>query len=327
MSDCKYFTAGIGAAIMAVALMGPAHAQDVVLRFAHEAPETTTKGQAADKLAELVAEYTNGEVEVQVFPGGQLVPTVEELRAVSRGQVDIVAPYTSYFSAIDEAWNVLYMPTLFKSPKDAVDVFAGPVGRSILDRVADSGLVGLSIWHDGPVYLFSKEKVVKTPSDMAGLKVRVAPSAPLEALIESASATPVALPATDVYLALQQGVANAVATTSTYAGPARWNEVLENGTRVMWGWGGYGVVMNQKSLEKMSDSQRDGFMRAVEDAAKWNQEQALENIAYWENWLEEQGLTWYSPTEEELALWSEAGAAIWKEQPELIQDYIAQIRE
>ncbi|MCZ7675410.1 MAG: TRAP transporter substrate-binding protein [Roseovarius sp.] len=301
--------------------------EEVVLRLAHEAPETTTKGQAANKLAELVTQYTDGEVEVQVFPGGQLVPTIDEIRAVSRGQVDIVAPYTSYFSAIDEAWNVFYMPTLFESPKHAVEVFAGPVGRSILDRVENSGLVGLSIWHDGPVYLFTKDKVVKTPSEMAGLKVRVAPSAPLEALIEQGSATPVALPATDVYLALQQGVANAVATTSTYAGPARWNEVLENGTRVLWGWGGYGLVMNQKSLAKLSDSQREGFMRAVNEAAQWNQEQALENVTYWENWLEEQGLAWYAPTDEELAQWQEAGTVIWEMQPAMIGDYIAQIRE
>ena len=94
------FVAGCAAL---VALTLSAHAQEVVLRFAHEAPETAIKGQTANKLAELVKEYTDGAVEVQVFPGAQLVPTVDELRAVSRGQVDIVAPYTSYFSAIDRA--------------------------------------------------------------------------------------------------------------------------------------------------------------------------------------------------------------------------------
>ncbi|RAI01910.1 ABC transporter substrate-binding protein [Acuticoccus sediminis] len=327
MSHDKFKVALAAAAVTAAVWVLPASAQEVVLKLAHEAPETTIKGQTATRLAELVSEYTNGEVEVQVFPGAQLVPTVEELRAVSRGQVDLVAPYTSYFSAIDEAWNVFYMPTLFASPEQAVEVFAGPVGRSILERVENSGLVGLSIWHDGPVYLFSKDREVKTPADMAGLKTRVAPSAPLEALIEGASATPVALPAPEVYLALQQGVADSVATTPTYAGPSRWNEVLTNGTKVIWGWGGYGLVMNQRSLAKLSDSQREGFMRAVEEAAAWNQEKALENVKHWEDELGANGITWYTPTDEEFTAWQSAGAAIWDEQPQMIKDYITQIQE
>lgn len=313
------------ACIATAALIAPAHAQEVVLRFAHEAPETAIKGQTANKLAELVKEYTNGAVEVQVFPGAQLVPTVDELRAVSRGQVDIVAPYTSYFSAIDQAWDVFYQPMLFDSPQQAIEVFAGPVGRSVLDRVQESGLVGLSIWHDGPVYVFSKDREIKVPQDLAGLAARVAPSAPLEALLESASATPVALPAPEVYLALQQGVANAVVTTPTFTGPARWHEVLRHGTRVMWGVGGYGVVMNARSLEKLSDEQREAFLRAVEDAAVWNQEQAVDNINHWEGFLADEGLQWYDPTDEERELWKAEGSKIWETQPDVIKGYIAEI--
>ena len=329
MSKVRISVAIAVTSLVAAGWAAPAVAQEVVLRFAHEAPETTIKGQTADKLAELVSKYTNGEVKVQVYPGAQLVPTQQELRAVSRGQVDIVAPYTSYFSAIDRAWDVFYQPTLFADPKEAIEIFEGPVGRSLLDRVnqKESGLVGLSIWHDGPVYLFTRDREVKAPADMAGLKIRVAPSAPLEALIKDASATPVAMPAPDVYLALQQGVANAVATTPTYAGPARWNEVLHHGTRVMWGEGGYGLVMNEKSLGKLSDSQRKGFMKAVEEASRWNHQLALENIKHWEDWLGDKGITWYSPTDAELARWRTAGSAIWKTQPDVVKDYVKQIRE
>ena len=327
MSINRYRKAFAPTVIATVMFLVPAHAQEVILRLAHEAPETTIKGQTADKLAELVSEYTNGEVEVQVFPSAQLVPTVDELRAVSRGQVDIVAPFTSYFSTIDQAWDVFNQPTLFESPEQAIEVFGGPVGRSILERVEDSGLVGLSIWHDAPVYLFTRDREIKTPGDMAGLAIRVPPSAPLEAFIEGASATPVALPAPEVYLALQQGVANAVATTPTFAGPFGWHEVLNHGTRIMWGASGYGVVMNARSFEGLSESQRDGFMRAVEEAALWNQERALNNINYWEGWLEENGVTWYSPTEEELIEWRAAGSAIWENQPDVVQEYIGRIKQ
>lgn len=281
----------------------PANAADIVLRFAHEAPETAIKGQSANKLAELVEKYTDGSVKIQVFPGGQLIPTTDEIRAVARGQVDIVAPYTSYFSAIDPAWDVFYQPMLFPDPQTAMTVFSGPVGQELLGRLSSRGMTGLSVWHDGPIYVFGKGKPILTPSDMENLKIRVAPSRPIELALSAAKATAVAIPATEVYLALQQGVANAVITTSTYVGPAKWNEVLSTGTRVMFGMGGYGLVVNTKSMEKMDDKQRAGFMKAVGETEQWNQDQATMEIKRWETYLAENGLKWYEVNAEQKAQW------------------------
>jgi TRAP-type C4-dicarboxylate transport system substrate-binding protein len=303
----------------------PALAADVVLRFAHEAPETAVKGRTANHFAELVAQYTNGSVEVQVFPGGQLVPTTDELRAVARGQVDIVAPYTSYFSAIDSAWDIFYQPLLFQDPEHAVGVFAGDVGRSLLESLSERGLVGLAIWHDGPVYIFSRGEPITAPEHLEGRRVRVAPSAPLESMLEKGGAVPVSMPATDVYLALQQNVADAVVTTSTYAGPARWNEVLDTGTRMMWGVGGYGLVINPDSLGRLSDEQREGFMRAVAEAESWNHEHALQNINEAEAYLAEHGLEWHEPTAEERQAWLDAAQEVWAEQGGEVKELQSQV--
>ena len=251
---------------------------------------------------------------MEVYPGGQLIPTTDEIRAVARGQVDIIAPYTSYFSAIDRAWDVFYQPFLFKNPEDAVQKLAGPVGNELLSRLSSRGMVGLSIWHDGPVYLFSKDKPIEGPSDLAGRKVRVAPSRPLEAGLEALRATGVSIPATEVYLALQQGVADSVLTTPTYVGPAKWNEVLEYGSKLMFGQGGYAVVANKKSLDRLSDEQREGFMQAVKETAEWNQNKALENIKHWERALAEAGLEWSQPSAEVLEEWKQFAAAAAKAQ-------------
>ena len=58
-----------------VGFTGVAASDEVTLRFAHEAPETAIKGQTADRFAELVSEYSDGTIQVDVYPGGQLVPT------------------------------------------------------------------------------------------------------------------------------------------------------------------------------------------------------------------------------------------------------------
>ncbi len=302
-------------------------AADVVLKFAHEAPSTAIKGRSAEKLAELVEKYSNGSVKINVFPGGQLVPTTEEIRAAVRGQVDIIAPYTSYYSAIDSAWDIFYQPMLFKSPEQAMKVFAGPVGLELLGNLDQRGLKGLSIWHDGPVYVFTKGDPALTPDTLKGRKMRVAPSKPLEMMLGKAGATSISMPATEVYLALQQGVANGVVSTPTYAAPARWGEVLTSMTRSLWGVGGYALTINKASFAKLDASQQDALMRAVKDTEKWNHEQTLENIRASEAALVAGGMKISDLTPEQREAWTALAKEVWASGSDAMKKTIADIQK
>ncbi|MGE3711870.1 MAG: TRAP transporter substrate-binding protein [Hyphomicrobiaceae bacterium] len=324
----------MSAIALAVALVGSAlvvplsvSAQQVVtLKFSHEAPETAIKGRSAKLLAELVEKYTQGTVKVQVFPGGQLIPTNEELRAAIRGQVDIVAPYSSYFASLDPGWSVFYQPMLFKTVEEGMNAYNGPVGAELLQRLESKGLKGLSMWHDGPVYAFTTGNAALTPENYKGMKVRVAASKPQEALLAKVGATPISMPATEVYLALQQGVMSGVITTPTYAAPARWGEVLRFMVRTSWGMGGYGVAMNKRSWEKLSANQQEGFMKAVREAEAWNRGQSTQNIKDSEAALEKAGLKLVDPTQEQAAAWEALAKPIWDAQPDETKNLTQMLR-
>lgn len=307
---------GALALLLATIVGFPAYGADIVFKFAHEAPETEIKGQSAKRFAELVAKYTDNSVRIEVFPAGQLVPTVEELRAAARGQVDIVAPYNSYFSALDPAWDVFFQPMLFDSSERAMATLSGPIGRELLGRLSSRGFVGLAIWHAGPVYIFArdKEKPIVNPEDLRGRKVRVAASKPTEAMLAKLGAVAQSMPAPEVYLALQQGVVDSVVTTPTFIGPAKWTEVLNAGTRMLWGFGGYGMIINKKSFEKMSDAQRQGFMRAVKETEEWNQQQTAKNISSSELAVAAGGLKWIDLDASQKAAWVNAAKSVWDAQ-------------
>jgi C4-dicarboxylate-binding protein DctP len=318
----------LAACVLGAALSSSAaFADQVILKFSHEAPEMAIKGRTAKLMAELVGKYTNGTVKVEVFPGGQLIPTNEELRAAIRGQVDIIAPYTSYFSALDPAWDVFYQPMLFKTVKDGMDAYSGPVGQELLQRLDSKGLKGLAMWHDGPVYAFTVGEPAVTPEAYKGLKVRVAASKPQEALLSKVGATTISMPATEVYLALQQGVARAVITTPTYAAPARWGEVLKTMTRTSWGMGGYGVAINKHSWDKLDAAQKEGFMKAVKEAEAWNRAQSLENIKAQEAALQKAGLKLVDPTPQQMQAWEALAKPIWDAQPADTKKFIGMIRK
>lgn len=186
MKTMRYILSGI--IFLALAVCSNGFAGDAtVLKFAHEAPEQHIgKGQTAVKLSEYIDELSNGKLKINVYPGGQLIPTKGEIRACARGQVDFIAPYTSYFAAIEPEFALFYMPMMFENKEQAVKNFKGAIGEQLLASLQPHGLKGLAIWHDGPVYLFTRKGPIRKAEDMKGMKIRTFPSKPTEAALKRA---------------------------------------------------------------------------------------------------------------------------------------------
>jgi TRAP-type C4-dicarboxylate transport system substrate-binding protein len=60
-----------------------------VLKAGHISPKTSNEGKAADKFAELVAQKTNGEIVVEMFPSEQLGKAVAMIDSTIMGNQDI----------------------------------------------------------------------------------------------------------------------------------------------------------------------------------------------------------------------------------------------
>lgn len=317
----------IAAACTVLAISPTIAAQQVTMKFPHEAPEDAIKGRSARMLSELVEKYTGGTVKVNVFAGGQLIPTIEEVRAAIRGQVDIIAPYNAYYSSLDQKWNIFSLPMLFRSFQDGMDAFSGKIGKELLGQLESKGLTGLSIWYDGPLYAFTTGASADVPENLKGVKIRVPPSKPLETMLEKIGAASISMPATDVYLALQQGVVQGVITSPTYAAPAKFGEVLKTMTRSVWGVSGYGLAINSRTWAKLNADQKQGFLKAVKETEEWNRNETLKNIEASEASLVRSGLKIIDLTGEQRKKWVSIAEPIWQSQPPEIKRLIDEIKK
>jgi len=312
---------------LSLSLSAAAVAQEpVVLKFSHEAPETAIKGKTALVFAEKVKEFSKGTMRVDVFPGAQLIPTKDEVRSAIRGQVDIIAPQTSYYVPLDPSWDVFYQPLLFDSAKAGMDALQGDLGRELLGNLERIGLHGLGIWHDGPGYLFTTGEPATLPKDLEGKKIRLFPSAPLEEGVRLAGGIPVSMPGPDVYLSLQQGMIDGVITAVTYAAPSKWYEVLKGMTRMTMFIGGYGVTINKARWNKLSDEHKDVLKRAMAAAEEWNYERSAQNIADAEKTLGDNGVKLEDLSSEDLKKWREIVAPVYEKQPEEVRSLVKRVQ-
>lgn len=187
-------------------------AQSFDLRLSHTLPEANPVHTASLAAAESVAECTDGTVNIEVFPAGTIGSTPETTEQASLGQ-----PIISYVDASHLAeygvseLGMLTSPFLLADYSDADRILSSDLFAEWDQELADtSGLKILALnWFAGPRHLVGKG-AYSSPEDLAGVKIRIPEARTWEIIFgELLPSTPVAIPSSEQFSALQQGVVDA----------------------------------------------------------------------------------------------------------------------
>ena len=150
---------------------------------------------------------TSGRYKVQMFPGavlGQEKETVEQtqigalqLNRISLGVVGPVVPDVDVFN----------MPFVFRDINHMRKVIDGPIGDELLAKVTASParLVALG-WMDGGARSLYTKKLVKTPADLKGVKVRMMGNPLFVDTMNAMGGNGISMAYGEVFSALQTGV-------------------------------------------------------------------------------------------------------------------------
>lgn len=178
--------------------------EPILIRFAHVVTDDTPKGQGALLFKKLAEERLSGKVRVEVHANSSLFGDAEELAALQRGDVHLLAPSLAKFEQYTPKLRVFDLPFLFDD-LEAVDRFQQrPTGRDLLMSMRDHNIVGLAYWHNGMKQL-SATQLLRLPADAKGLGFRIQSSRVLEAQFAAVGAKSVKLPFAEVRSALQSG--------------------------------------------------------------------------------------------------------------------------
>src|SRR5215475_392405 len=179
------------ASVAVLALAGPAAAQSpIILKFSHVVATETPKGKGAAKFKELAEKYTGGKVKVEVYPNSQLYKDNEEVDALQLGAVQMLAPSLSKFGPLGaREFEFFDLPYLFADKEALRKVTNGPLGKELLRKLEDKGILGLAFWDVG-FKILSANRRIDNPGDMLGLKVRIQSSKTIEAQMRALGALP-----------------------------------------------------------------------------------------------------------------------------------------
>jgi tripartite ATP-independent transporter DctP family solute receptor len=177
-----------------------------VLKLAHALDTSHPVHQAMVHMAARAAELSGGGLRIDIHPSGQLGEERELIEMLQIGSIAMTKVSASPLESFVPEMRVFSIPYLFRDQEHLWQVLDGEIGANLLAAGTDHYLRGLGYYDAGPRSFYSTDTPIRTPEDLAGLKIRVQQSNTSVRMVRvlGGSATPIDWG--ELYSALQQGV-------------------------------------------------------------------------------------------------------------------------
>lgn len=237
------------------------------IRFATLAPEGSTWMKV---IHELDAEFQNaggGEVAFKFYPNMVMGDEKDVLRKMRLGQINAAGFTGRGLGEILPEVRILELPYLFQDEAE-LDFVLDSLFSYFYTALEEKGFILLGWAEVGWVYFFANQPVV-CPEDLKNTKPWMWQGDPLaEAFFKELGKTPSPLPITDVNIALQTGMIDAVYCSPLAALALQWFTQVEYISDVPFTNAIGAVLMEKSSFEKLNPILQESLVKLSKEKLK-----------------------------------------------------------
>lgn len=197
----------IAAAALASFAFALAAQAQIVLKASDTHPAGYPTVVAVENMGRKLEAQSNGRIKVQMFPGAVLGQEKETVEQTQIGALQINRISLGVIGPIVPDVDVFNMPFVFRDIAHMRKVIDGPIGDELLGKVTASParLVALG-WMDGGARSLYTKKLVKSPADLKGVKVRMMGNPLFVDTMNAMGGNGISMAYGEVFSALQTGV-------------------------------------------------------------------------------------------------------------------------
>jgi tripartite ATP-independent transporter DctP family solute receptor len=220
-----------------------------------------------------------------------------ELEAIARGNLEMSIASAQELATFIPAWSIFTAGYLLRDADHQKNVFASPVMDDLKKQVEDKLSVKLlSVMYLGKRHVnLRTDKEVKTPADLAGVKLRMPPSESWLFLGKALGANPLPVAFTEIYTALQTGAIDGQDNPLPTVRDAKFFEVTKQivltAHLVDWNF----LAISKKVWDGLSAPQRAALQKGADDACEAARQAQLKLESDLEAFFKEKGLKVYAP--------------------------------
>ena len=199
----------------------------MVLTLAHGLSETHTVHIAMTEFADKVNEGTEGRIQVRILPNGQLGSENENMEQLMAGVISMTKVSAPGLATYNESYHTFGLPYIFDNTEDFYHVMDSKQMRDFFLSSEDDGFVTLTYYTSGARSFYTKDKAIRTPEDLKGLKIRVQDMKSQTDMLKALGGIPVTMSYGDVYTSLQTGIIDGAESNETALTTGKHGEICK----------------------------------------------------------------------------------------------------
>lgn len=180
----------------------------------------------ATKFEELVELYSEGRIQVEVYPSGQLGNDKEMADLTVSGAIDGLVTSLNLITQYAPRMDAFILPYMFEESQNFRSAAYGMWEENNEYLVDRANMRFFTLWDSGFRHVMST-KPVRNLEDLRRMKFRVPPSPVMIAMVESWGHSPTPVEWSELFNAVQLGVVDAFEVDDSVLISARMNEVVK----------------------------------------------------------------------------------------------------
>ena len=246
------------AVIMATGLT----AQAKELRLSAAPPEGSPWGVVTKKFTAKVAELSGGELTVKAYMGSKLGGEQDVVKQIARGRIDMGVMSNTAVSLLVPEFGLLSSPYAFDSAEQFDCVADNHLLNTFGAEFKAAGIQTISWMEVGYQVIFGTDEV-RVPADLAGMKIRTAPSITDTIYIKTVGGTAVPLSPKDTIPALKTGQVAAATQLSVFGIVVGYPAVAPTITVTRHQHQVGGIIVSKQTWDELSQQEKDWINEAA----------------------------------------------------------------
>ncbi len=244
-----------------------------IVKYGHVGPPVHPQHQGALAFAKYVAEKTKGEIEVQVFPLGQLGGERSMTEQVQAGTLHMTAVTSGVLGNFVPEVGIIELPFIYPNRTVAYKVLDDVETKQRIAQFCEpKGFIFIGYTENEFRDITNSKRRITKPEDLKGLKIRVIESPVFIDTFKALGANPTPLPFPEIYNALQQKVIDGQDNPLLTSVMMKFTEVNKFATVTNHILTECPVVINAKFWKSLTPQQQKIFREAADVQIKVNRE-------------------------------------------------------
>jgi tripartite ATP-independent transporter DctP family solute receptor len=264
----------------------------LTIKFAHAGSLTHPYSVGVNVLTPILEKNSGGAIKLQVFCCAQLGSERELAEGVRLGTINVtsVAAEGALPSWVPEL-QAFGLPFIIRDREHIYKVLDGPVGKELESKLNAQGFVVLGWWELGFRNMTTKDKPIRTPDDLKGLKMRVQEAKVWLGLMRALGAIPTPIPFGELYSALQQGVVDGQENPIVTVTSMKFYEVQKQIGLTEHTYTALPVLASKKWWDTLKPGQRDVIAASVKESVPLQRKTVGGQVDEGMSFLKTQGVT------------------------------------